>query len=97
MMIEDCGFKNPIKSFFYDGTPKSAKFVEENFREFEYIMWTIDKVKSKRLIYRCSDGEYDNVVQPNVHIVQFGFSGHITHTDWFTPEEFERYFIVNKH
>ena len=74
--------------------------ISENIKSFYNItpIFPEDKI-SLKLYHKkgFSDGEYDNVVQPNVHIVQFDFSGHITHTDWYSPEEFEKYFIVNKH
>jgi len=88
MEIKNCKLKNPIKSCFYDGSKKSAEFIENNFSDFEFF-----NARSRYLIYFCSDGEYQNTVPPNVHIVQFRVcNGHLIHTDWFTPEEFQKYF-----
>lgn len=96
MKVKNCQFKNPLKTCFYDGTPKSAKFIENNFEDFEYINWIDEKwvdrklvkTKGKFLVYFNHDGEYQNVVPSNVHIVQF--KTHLTITDWFTEEEFNK-------
>jgi len=104
MKIENCTYKGDIKSCFYDGKPETAKFIEENFSEFEYTNWTdeewIDgkwvKKKGKFLIYFCNDGDYQNVVPNGVHIVQYDRlpAGHLTFTEWFTPEEFKNNFDI---
>ncbi len=85
---------------FYDGTETSAKEVCDTFNhEFEWVMykepWPSKEPKSKQLIYHCDDGEYDNVVPPNVYIFQMDF-GHTTHTEWLTEEEFKKYFEIVK-
>jgi len=80
---------------FYDGTKKTVDEVCEIFdTEFE---WVKEKSGYYSLIYFCHDGDYQNVVPPNVYIFQMNFgSGHITHTEWLTQKEFDRYFEIVK-
>lgn len=102
-MILNCKFIcNMMCVFFYDGTKESGLEVCNTFNhEFEWMMWKepwpSKEPKSEQLIYHCHDGEYDNVVPANVYIFRMNFgSGHITHTEWLTQEEFDKYFEIIK-
>ena len=101
MEIKNVRFNQDIKSCFFDGSEKSAKFIVDNFNDFQYLMWTeqiwspkLTTIKAKRLVYFCTDGDYQNIVPSNVYIIQFKManSGHLTYVDWFTQEEFDKNF-----
>lgn len=96
-MIKHCIFSKPVISYYYDGTEESAKFVEENFSNFEYCMWKEEFWENERmmLIYHGDDsrqGDYYNIVPPDVFIVEFKMRTIVT--DWFDTKEFEDNFIV---
>jgi len=105
MNVEKCRYDKTIKTCFYDGSEKSAKFIEENFSDFSYTMWTEEKlinkkftsVKSKQLVYFCTDGDYQNIVPPNNYIIQYKMTNtSLTITDWFTEDEFKNNFKIEK-
>ena len=97
-MIFKSRYDRPIKTCFYDGSEESTKFIVENFRDFSYIMWTeqtVERVKSKQLVYYCEDGEYQNVVPPNHYIIQYQMSVKcLTITDWLDEDEFKNNFKI---
>ena len=96
-MVQNCKLIDTIHTVFYDGTKESGMEVCNAFHEFEWTEWKepwpSKEKKSEKLIYHSEDGEYDNVVQNNVYIIQIWF-GHVIHTDWLTPEKFKNFFEI---